>query len=98
MSNTVKKISKVFLIYPLPLLCSAIRGVKSFSPPSIERERGREYSGIFDRRWPGSWSDGGPGNESVTGFHGRQSLVEVCFRHQSPRQEVRLEVENDLVQ
>src|SRR4030067_3422822 len=87
----VKKTSKVFLIFSLPLPCSANRGVKSFCASFHETRGG---TGIFNI---GSWSDGGPGNKSVMGFHRRQSLVIVCFRHQPPRQEVRLEIENDLV-
>ena len=82
-------------------------------PPSIKRGRGCVYSisipgnpgpdrvrarQVFDRRRPRSWPDRGAGHESVMGFHRRQSLVELCFRHQSPRQEVRPEVEDDLVQ
>src|SRR4030066_978154 len=66
-----------------------IRRAGQRNPPGF-----RGGTGIFNI---GSWFDGGPGDKSVMGFHRRQSLVIVCFRHQPPRPEGRLEVENDLV-
>jgi hypothetical protein len=45
----VKKTSKVFLIFPLPLACSANRGVKSFFASFVETRVG---AGIFNTGSP----------------------------------------------